>query len=150
MTNWPEWSLTHLGIRCDIVLVLLSNHFSTHQLINHTTTALIFSHNTDDQQPNLPVHKWTQHDYQANTQEIWGRVPLWTRGSRVDCFPFGGKTNPFEFRFMTWSSRTSCCLRSSKLLGWMTVRKLDLSHLCFSLNFHFLMSFRNFPLCFFY
>ena len=28
------------------------------------------------------------------------------------------------------------------------VRKLDLSHLCFSLNFYFLMFLRNFPLCF--
>ena len=28
------------------------------------------------------------------------------------------------------------------------VRKLDLSHLCFSLNFYFLMFLRNFLLCF--
>ena len=28
------------------------------------------------------------------------------------------------------------------------VRKLDLSHLCFSLNFYFLMFLHNFPLCF--
>ena len=30
----------------------------------------------------------------------------------------------------------------------VTVRKLDLSHLCFSLNFHFLMFLHNFLLCF--
>ena len=30
------------------------------------------------------------------------------------------------------------------------VRKLDLSHLCFSLNFYFLMLLRNFLLCFLY
>ena len=32
----------------------------------------------------------------------------------------------------------------------IAVRKLDLSHLCFSLNFYFLMFLRNLPLCFFY
>ena len=32
--------------------------------------------------------------------------------------------------------------------GAQFVRKLDLLHLCFSLNFYFLMFLRNFPLCF--
>ena len=41
-------------------------------------------------------------------------------------------------------------ITSSSRLPQPPVRKLDLSHLCFSLNFCFLMFLRNFPLCFFY
>ena len=38
MTNQPWWSLSYFGIRCDVVSVLSSNHFSSQQLNNHPTT----------------------------------------------------------------------------------------------------------------
>ena len=41
MTNWSQWSLSYFGIRCDVVSVLPSNHFSSQQLNNHTITAPI-------------------------------------------------------------------------------------------------------------
>ena len=41
-------------------------------------------------------------------------------------------------------------LKRSVENGRHIVRKLDLLHLCFSLNFYFLCLFRNFLLCFLY
>ena len=38
MTYWSWWSLSCLGIRRNVVSVLLSNHFSTQEPNNHSTT----------------------------------------------------------------------------------------------------------------
>ena len=48
MTNQARWSLSYFGIRCDVVLVLSSNHFSSQQLNNHPTNHLLFY-------PNMPM-----------------------------------------------------------------------------------------------
>ena len=48
MTNRSRWSLSYFGIRCDVVLVLSSNHFSSQQLNNHPTIHLFFY-------PNMPM-----------------------------------------------------------------------------------------------
>ena len=48
MTNRSRWSLSYFGIRCDVVSVLSSNHFSSQQLTNHPTNrSLLF--------PNMPM-----------------------------------------------------------------------------------------------
>ena len=41
MTNQSRWSLSCFGIRCDVVLVLSSNHFSSQQLTNYPTNRLL-------------------------------------------------------------------------------------------------------------
>ena len=48
MTNYSRWSLPYFGIRCDIVSVLSSNHFSFQQLNNHLTNHLLLL-------PNMPM-----------------------------------------------------------------------------------------------
>ena len=45
MTNWSRWSLSYFGIRCNVVLVLSSNHFSSKQLNNYPTNHLLLCSN---------------------------------------------------------------------------------------------------------
>ena len=48
MTNKSRWSLSHFGIRRDVVSVLSSNHFSSQQLTIYPTNRLLLF-------PNMPM-----------------------------------------------------------------------------------------------
>ena len=48
MANESRWSMSYFGIRCDIVLVLSSNHLSSQHLNNHPTNHLLLF-------PNMPM-----------------------------------------------------------------------------------------------
>src|ERR1700743_226315 len=59
-----------------------------------------------DQQPHFPVFQWTEHHYQANSQEVWRGLPVWTTGCHNKSGLLLMKTDLLQFRSMIWSSQT--------------------------------------------
>ena len=107
MTNWSQWSLSYFGIRCDVVSVLSSNHFSSQQLNNHpkncpllsSNMSMINSHtfrsasgiNTITQ----PTPKRSGGGYPSGQQVVVTNLVL--KDWRLICY---------DFRSMIWSSQT--------------------------------------------
>ena len=107
MTNKSRWSLSHFGIRRDVVSVLSSNHFSSQQLINYPTNRLLL----------YPTCLWPTaalSSLPVDWTRSLGQLPRGLEGTtRLDNRyhnKFGlllMKTNLLRFRSMIWSSRTS-------------------------------------------
>ena len=71
----------------------------------------------------------------------WGEALEDVEGSR--------KSSKFPMVFLRLTHLLTSSMQADRLESQMrVVRKLDLSHLCFFLNFLFLYVLRNFPLCF--
>src|ERR1700743_1755475 len=107
MTNESRWSLSHFGIRHDVVAVLSSNHFSSQQLTNYPTNRLLLS-------PNMPMTNSRTFQSPSGLNTITRPTPRrsggdYLSGQQVCCNKFGlllMKTNLFRLRSMTWSSQT--------------------------------------------
>ena len=118
MTNRSRWSLSYFGIRCDVVSVLSSNHFSSQQLINYPTNRL---------PPFLIMPMMNSRTFQSSSGLNTITRPSPRRSG--DDYPSGQqvcrnksgllltKTDLFWLRSMTWSSRISHWPRSSRPWG---------------------------------
>ena len=69
------WYKTRRCVCLVIQSLLLS---TTHQPLNKPLTPL--PKHANDEQPHLPVLQWTEHHYQADSQEVWRGLPVWTTG----------------------------------------------------------------------
>src|ERR1700743_3766319 len=107
MTNKSRWSLSYFGIRCDVMSVLSSNHFSSQQLTNYPTNCLLLY-------PSLPM--MNSHTFQSSSglntitrpspRRSGGDYPS---GQQVCRNKFGlllMRTDLPRLRSMTWSSQT--------------------------------------------
>ena len=108
MTNWSQWSLSYFGIRCDIMSVLSSNHFSSQQLTNYPTNCLLFY-------PNMPMMNSRTFQSSSGLNTITRPSPRrsggdYPSGQQV-CQSKSGlllmKTDLSRLRSMTWSLQTS-------------------------------------------